>query len=45
MRELWQFYRMARIRRKQINRELDDERFADRQARHAAGIYQRPGAD
>jgi hypothetical protein len=41
-REMWQRYRMARIREKRINQEMADQRFEDRQSRHEAGIYEPP---
>lgn len=43
MRKLLRRARVARHREKQIRREMAEQRFQDRKARHEAGIYERPG--
>ena len=34
--------RVARERRRMVNRQLEERRFEERQARHEAGIYEPP---
>jgi hypothetical protein len=42
LQEVRRRVRLARNQHAQARRQLDEQRFADREARHAAGIYERP---
>jgi hypothetical protein len=41
-RELTRRSQVARERRRTVKRQLEEQRFEDRQARHKAGIYDQP---
>jgi hypothetical protein len=41
-REMRRSSRVARAKRRALDRELDDKRFEERQSRHEAGIYEPP---
>ena len=41
--QAWSWLRLTRYRARARKLALDEQRYQDREARHAAGIYERPG--